>query len=330
MGKLQNEFSWSKSRDGVFLECPRRYWFQYYGSWGGWEAAADPRTREIYVLKQIKSRQMWAGERVHAAIERTLKMLRASTRPLAVDVDEIVAITLEEMRLDYKSSRDGFYRKRPKSCALFEHEYGLEVPDEEWRALAATVERCLRTFYDSDVYARIAASRREDWLECEDFSSFQLDGVKVHVVLDFAMRDGDDILIYDWKTGASAERDNRIQMACYAFYAHQKWGVPPERVRPIEFNLNRGEQIPYSVTAADLDRTRAYMSGSISDMRRLLADPAANAADEAGFRKANELSTCRRCNFIGVCEPEVDGSLPRGRGPSGAAAQPARSAAQPT
>src|SRR5262245_39407157 len=119
MAKLENEFSWSKSRDGVFLECPRRYWFQYYGSWGGWEIGADPRTREIYVLKQVKSRQMWAGERVHAAIERSLKMMRASSRPLAVNVDEIVAITLDEMRLDFKSSREGFYRRRPKSCALF-------------------------------------------------------------------------------------------------------------------------------------------------------------------------------------------------------------------
>jgi hypothetical protein len=34
-GVLENKFNWSVSRDGVFQECPRRYYFQYYGSWGG-------------------------------------------------------------------------------------------------------------------------------------------------------------------------------------------------------------------------------------------------------------------------------------------------------
>jgi len=311
---LRNEFSWSKSRDGVFHECPRRYWFQYYGAWGGWEVGADPRTRDIYILKQLQTRQMWAGSRVHAAIERTLTNLAASEEPLAVNVDEIVAITLDQMRLDWKSSRDGKYRRLPKSCALFEHEYLIEVTEEEWRGIAATVERCLRTFYASEIYGEIAASKRSDWLECEDFSSFLLDGVKVHVVLDFAMRRGREVVIYDWKTGASDEHDNRLQMACYTFYAHQTWGVAPEQVRPIEFNLNRGEVIPYAMTAADLERTRAYIQGSIADMRRLLTHPDRNLAREESFRKVNEARTCRRCGFLGVCNPEVDAPLPRRRG----------------
>ena len=53
----------------MFTECPRQYWFQYYGFWSGWQVGADPRTREIYILKQLKNRHMWAGERVHSCIE---------------------------------------------------------------------------------------------------------------------------------------------------------------------------------------------------------------------------------------------------------------------
>ena len=285
MEQLVNEFSWSKSRDGTFLECSRQYWFQYYGSWGGWEVGADPRTREIYVLKQLKTRHMWLGERVHRAIERTLRNLAASPKPLAVDPDEIIRITIEEMRLDFKSSRAGIYRARPKSCGLFEHEYGIAVPNEEWRNVAATAERCLRNFYGSEIFRLIQASERKDWLELEDFSSFELEGVRVHVVLDFALRRDGDIVIYDWKTGGSDERDNRIQMACYAFYAHQKWGAAPEQVCPIEVNLNRGETTDYHLTTADLDRTRAYLAGSIADMRRVLRDTERNLAIEEDFPK---------------------------------------------
>jgi CRISPR/Cas system-associated exonuclease Cas4 (RecB family) len=305
LAEIVNEFSWSKSRDGTFLECPRQYWFQYYGSWGGWEIGADRRTREIYILKQLQTRYMWLGKRVHTAIERSLRNLRASEKPLAVDVDEIIRITIEEMRSDYKSSRAGIYRKRPKSCGLFEHEYRLAVSDEEWKKAAETAGRCLRNFYGSELFRDIQSSSRADWLELEDFSSFDLDGVKVHVVLDFARRIGDEIIIYDWKTGGSDERDNRVQMACYAFYAHQKWDAAPEQVRPVEVNLNRGEMMQYSVTAADLERTRTYIQGSIADMRRLLRDPDRNQAVEEDFRKVNDVRTCGRCKFFRVCEPDV-------------------------
>jgi CRISPR/Cas system-associated exonuclease Cas4 (RecB family) len=308
MRRLQNEFSWSKTRDAVFATCPRQYWYQYYGSWGGWESRADPRTREIYVLKQLKSRHMWAGERVHGCIERTLANLAASSRPLAVDVDEIVALTLSEMRLDFKSSRSGQYRSRPKTCALFEHEYQLSVADEEWKRIAEMVERCLRTFYGSDVYARILESDRADWLECEQFSAFWLDGVKVHVKLDFAVREGATVRIYDWKTGASDERDNRVQMACYALYAREQWGAEPEAVQPVVFNLNRDELMTHAMTAADLERTREFMRGSIADMQRLLRLPGKNVAAEDDFRRVNDARTCHRCSFFRVCGPDVEGT----------------------
>lgn len=289
----------------MFLTCPRQYWFQYYGSWGGWDIGADPRCREIYILKQLKSRYMWAGERVHRAIERSLKNLATSSRPLAVDVEEIVRLTIEEMRLDFKSSRDGLYRSRPKTCALFEHEYQVPVSDEEWRSVAQTVERCLRQFYGSSIFEEIQSSDRSNWLECEQFSSFVVSGVKVQVVLDFVMRVGSEIVVYDWKTGASDEGDNRVQMACYAFYAHKKWGVAPEAVRPTEFNLNRGQVLSHSLTAADLERTRGYIEGSIADMRRLLRDPAANWAVEADFRQVSDERICRRCKYLKVCQPAV-------------------------
>ena len=70
MGKeLKNEFSWSKTRDQTFRECLRKYYFQYYGGWGGWLKDADARIRQIYMLKNLYTRQMWAGDHVHLCLE---------------------------------------------------------------------------------------------------------------------------------------------------------------------------------------------------------------------------------------------------------------------
>ena len=78
MGILRNEFSWSKSRNEMLQSCPRRYWFHYYGSWGGWDWQSDSRTREIYVLKQLHNRFSWIGVKVHKVLEELLRQLKKS------------------------------------------------------------------------------------------------------------------------------------------------------------------------------------------------------------------------------------------------------------
>ena len=283
----------------TFKDCRRRYYFQYYGSWGGWEVTADPETREIYILKQLKSRQMWAGEVVHSCIERSLENLRAGIEPLALE--KILSLTLDQMRTEWKQSQTKTYRSRPKTTALFEHEYEVPISDEEWQSNAAHVETCLRNFYGSETYRWIQDLPRDQWLEIEDFSSFRLDATKVHVKLDFACKDGNDIRIFDWKTGRRDEEDNSVQLACYALYATEKWEAAPGNVRTAEFSLARNQLQEYSVSEPDIDRIRNYIQASIRDMKELLLDPATNQISKDSSPLTTELWRCRTCNFKRLC-----------------------------
>src|SRR3989304_4064769 len=72
MADLVNEFSWSRSRDNLFQECRRKYFYHYYGAWG---ADSPEETRALYVLKQLSSRQQWAGKVVHEGVEWVLRAL---------------------------------------------------------------------------------------------------------------------------------------------------------------------------------------------------------------------------------------------------------------
>src|SRR5262249_15074897 len=130
MGDLANEFSWSRSRDGTFQECKRRYFYHYYGAWGGWDVAVAPEVRRLYILKQLASRQQWAGRAVHDAIELALHGLRDGR---SVPVEPFVADVIERMRGEWRSSRDGRYRDNPKTAALFEHEYHVDLKPEAWQ-----------------------------------------------------------------------------------------------------------------------------------------------------------------------------------------------------
>jgi len=302
MTELKNEFSWSKTRDEVFKTCLRQYWFSYYGYWNGWLENAPERTRQIYVLKNLKNRHMWAGEKVHECIQRSLYNIRRGIKVLPVD--EIVTITLEQMRAEFRSSRAKNYWKNPKSCALFEHEYEVEMADDQWKENANNVETCLRNFYASDIYDGLKTHPKDGWLEVEDFSSFHLENTRINLVIDCAIKEGDDVYLYDWKTGKSLSQDLSIQLACYALYAMEKWDVPPESLQIIEYNLSFDKSNWFSITYGEVENIKGYIKGSIKDMQSLLLDSENNiSVEEEQFGKVEDDRVSLRCNFRRVCKP---------------------------
>ena len=302
MSSFKNEFSWSISRDRVFQTCPRQYYFNYYGYWGGWEIHAPQRTRQIYVLKNLKNRFMWAGEKVHNCIHHTLTNLRRGISVL--DVDQIVSITINQMREEFRSSREKRYHTHPKTCALFEHEYETSVSNDDWKRVADDAERCLRNFYSSETFGMLKGLPRRMWLEVEDFSSFNLKNTKIWAVLDCSFRTEDGgITIIDWKTDRSINEDVSMQSSCYAMYAMEKWGVDPEDVKLIEYNLPANQGVEFTVGKSEIENTKAYIAGSIADMQSLLVDVGENVPkEEEAFQKIEDKRIRASCNFRKVCD----------------------------
>jgi hypothetical protein len=304
MTEFKNEFSWSKTRDEVFKICPRQYWFAYYGYWNGWLENAPERTRQIYVLKNLKNRYVWAGEKVHECIQRSLNNIRRGISVLPMD--EIISITLDQMRAEFRSSRAKNYLKNPKTCALFEHEYEIELTDDQWKEVANNVETCLRTFYASDIYDGLRSLPKDQWFEVEDFSSFHLDNVRINLAIDCAIRQGDDIYIYDWKSGKSLSEDLSIQLCCYALYAIEKWHVHPESLSIIEYNLPINKSNWFSITQGEVGDIKGYITGSIKDMQSLLTDIGSNIPlEEERFSKVEDERVSLRCNFRKVCRESL-------------------------
>ncbi len=302
---FKNTFSWSVSRDGVFRICPRKYFFSYYGHWGGWTNDAAPRTREIYVLKQLKNRSTWIGQVVHDCIARSLQNISRGVPVLAVD--EILAITRNLMRQDYRHSAHKRYWDNPKAyCGLFEHEYDIEVTDAQWRNAAEDVDHCLKTFYESKHFADLRRLPPREYLEVEQFSSFYLDGFELRIKLDCAVKEEDRVVVWDWKTGKKeSDRGLSLQMGCYALYAQKKYRVELGDVLTRRFDLHRGVLHEHSITKSSLDEMTAYIRGSISDMVSLVDDAAENTATEERFAKVERPEVCLKCNFLRVCKPNL-------------------------
>lgn len=245
---------------------------------------------------------MWAGERVHDCIERTIKNLHRRIEPLPLE--RAIEITINVMRSDFASSRKKIYRSSPKTCALFEQEYSLPITNEQWLQNAEHVKKCLKTFYQSETYAMIKDLDPKDFFESEEFSSFLLEGTKINVKLDFSYRKNGHLFIYDWKTGLSQNKNNNIQLACYALYAREKAKIPISSVTTYQFNLASNTLNCLSPDQNIIDGIKDYMRGSIRDMLQLLKDREQNIAEEKNFSKIEKTYNCRYCNFQKVCKPE--------------------------
>jgi hypothetical protein len=296
---LENEFSWSLSRSRTFRDCPLRYWFHYYGSWGGWETDAPAEARELYLLKNITNLHLIAGDTVHRAIEFTLQNLAQGT---ISEAEKVVAWCKTEMQRGFCESREGVWQQKPKAFTrLFEHHYGPPPSRDLLVRIAGKVGTSVRNFYSSAAFAVIRETDPGEWLPMETLDTFDFEGTKVYAVPDFACRHRGEVLLFDWKTGRPDKR-NRDQVVLYTLFAAAKWGVDPDCVRgaPV-YLLNGGDFDPQPVALEDRDRVGGDVRSSIREMRERLVDPAANTARREDF-EATPGHVCRSCNFRGACQ----------------------------
>ena len=312
MALLENVFSWSKSRDEEFRECQRKYFYARYLSWGGWDKNAPKEIRLAYILKNIKNRWAWKGERVHHTIEAVLKSMRAG-RPQ--NLEEALTSLTGVMRRDYLASKGKKYFEDPKNnLGLFEHEYEKQISDDVWKKIHDEAAVCVKNFYASAFYQELLKDPKENWLVIEDLEEFSFstgvgpasggDGSKIYVKLDFARQKDGVVEIYDWKTGKN-ESEASVQMGAYAIYAMQKWKIPLSQVRAYLFYIANDSAIPQSYPLSEnlIEEARKTMSSSIQTMKELLSDPTKNIPKpRENFPFTSNERLCSSCNFYKICE----------------------------
>lgn len=301
---MQNEFSWSISRDVLFNRCLRAYYYHYYGSWNGWRPDAHPQVKELYVMKNLRSIRAWIGGVVHEVVEAVIRRMSEATQ---LAEDQAIRITRERARRDWQVSRTGQYRARPnRRCGLQEHYYALPITDESLEQALATMEACVRRFFGTGPYNRMLEAGPEMIIEFERLSNMYVSGCKVWIGPDLVARDPDDgIVVVDWKTGVSAPTEQtQLQLAVYGLYVVQTYHSAPEELSGLEVSLRTGEECLYGLDSLTLERARRYIENSANRMQRILDDREQNVASIHQFPMTEDLDSCASCRFRRACGRE--------------------------
>lgn len=312
MRKLVNQFSWSVSRERLFRTCRRAYYYTYYGSWGGWEADTDARTRKLYILKNMTTLEMWAGSIVHETIAEALR--RYALKGAVIRTGELQARAREKLRNGWRDAVGRAWERSPKKTNLFRLYYGngRTLPEEDTERTKRRVYDCLAAFADSAVLRDITSVSHLNWQPVDTLDSFALDGLKVWCAIDFAYQDPTGkTRIMDWKTGREDAESLRTQLACYSFYAHDVWHVHPDQQRLMGVFLQDGARVSEYPNSRDvLAETRQMIVNSAAEMRQCLVDVEANRAREEDFPVAQDDHPCKRCSYRDVCPKIADAGMP--------------------
>ena len=253
------------------------------------------------MLKNMTSLPMLAGSIVHDEVERTLKTLRYGRN---ADQERSKENVIKNFKLSWAQSKNKDWKESPKwKTNLFEHYYNQKPSDEDLLAIRDLMVNSIHGFFASDSYRFIQTMSDSQWLAIEDLDSFEVHGAKLWVKLDFAIRHGERVYIYDWKTG-KVVKENEVQLAVYAIYAKQKWDIDLKRIRLFDVYLN--QQIPVKVKPTDrlISSANEFIQKSIESMKELLTDEDNNKTEIDLFpvvSEDREIYPCSYCSFQTVC-----------------------------
>lgn len=301
MSDHKKEKSWSLTRARTFHECPRRFYFQYYYSKSGYAYDAPEDARLSLEMSRIKGMDMWVGEIVHQTIQWALEQSKSGQIPSTAESRSYVRAHLSE---GWISSLKQLWRIGDKDAHpnLFEHYYKIPVGVAITDRLRNKANTCIDNFMASDLFRWITTRPAGQWLPIDKYASFRIDGLLFYVKFDFALRDGQNLTVYDWKTGKPSADELR-QLTCYAMYTSQKWVIPIENVKVASVHLQPDMIVDeHVVEEYDIEDMRVYARQSFNVMLKCLRDSAKDIAARDDFPMTGNFLRCVRCNFRGICE----------------------------
>jgi hypothetical protein len=287
------------------VDCERRYYWTYYGSYWGWAPDAPPLVRRSFALKHLMTLSMALGAAIHRRARDCARAVRTG-EPLPT-YEDLLAPTRDDLNRIHRLSLhpNAFLQDPARHPMLREVWYGSGIrgADVEW--VGGRMRRCLRSLLASPVWEDVRQADPKDILVIDSPCQFILGGVPLYAAPDLLYRRRSGVwVIVDWKTGR--EQDASAQLGVYAAYLEHGVGitVEPGRVLGRVCYLDSGEEYEEVLTRADLDAAEASMQTSVSWMRGFLVDPEQNAPrDIDAFTCTSQSSRCLGCNFQELCLP---------------------------
>lgn len=304
---------WSVSTSRIFYQCARKW---YYETVFADSRSKHPERQEAYVLKRLQSVHSWRGKVVDHVISRFI--VPRLNKHESFESDEVFSYANRLMEAQLKFAIEGRYRNGAKSdnedfCALFELEYNGSIEDKAIENAKKEVEISLTNLLASSLMRELAEEGQ--YLIAQRTLQFQFSEVNVKCTPDLIVFfKSKSPVIIDWKVQVPWHRDHWLQLGVYGLalsrvmphkdFPHKWYDVltDPSKIRLIEFQLLRNQQIQYILSQEDVINIEDYIYTSSNRMLQVI-----NGREKPPELVVELLPTarspdiCLKCKFKKIC-----------------------------
>ena len=230
------EFSWSSARDGLFVSCPKAYYFKYYASYGVWDKYSEEKSRKIFALKNYVALEIWLADIVGRALRTSVKnsFMRGAAPDMKAFKTETAKIFFREWNDSLRPSGEG-----DRKMKILET---LASSDE--KVLGLLFDRCenaLKTlfadFAESPLWQEIVNIEAQSLRDFRNPDSFFVEKVKVWTSpsLIWQNRTGGLHVLNIVFTRDDSPCFHRLQNGISSFFVSEKFSFPYDRTFPFSF-----------------------------------------------------------------------------------------------
>jgi hypothetical protein len=279
-------FSWSLSRESLFVFCPRAYFYHYYGSRGGFEQFSGAEL--LYELKHIRPLNLWLNS-ICTSVLRELfyespenfNIRRTAGRYFR---DGMRSVSLREWRDD------------PRQLNLFEAYYGLSGINELEESGAELLETYIKSLTASGLTDYLSGI---PYLKRKIFSfpvAADIDGIKVWLAPALVWEEDGLLKFLTLSNAAPDKQKMRHAAALHKIFASGVMRISPEHAVTLNFDLSCGETGTVPDTEINIAGFSDHVRAVSSEMLSLLAD---DSAPEGNFVRNRK--NCSFCRFKKYC-----------------------------
>ena len=294
---------WSYSRRSLLEQCPRAYYYQYYGA-NKRTAKAEPLKERLHFLKSLTNRHLRAGDIVHLVIRTYLNSLQKKD---VWDVRRVLSWASQIFQNDYSYSsayQQGAEHSNDRypPALLLEFYHDLENADRLFYESESRMIAALENFVSNPAFANFRNGVCHPNALIERSISIKNDRFSMRGKLDLAYPDGDRIAVVDWKIGKSEGNDDSLQLLSYALGAIKEFKCRPECIDLYRVHLSDSSIASYNVTKREVLRSESRI---IQDLERMeMMDDYGKQAFADAFTPCAQPQICKHCPFQDVCPKE--------------------------
>ncbi len=304
-------FQWSISTDRLFRRCQRQFFFREIAA----NHAARDWRREAFILKQLKTLELWRGTVIHEGIQHYV--VPALMKGGQMDWGELAERNVQRAKdqLEFSAKRryrdDGMVKgEHDEFCALVPHENSKGISNQEFEEVCREIREAYKRLSEMPGLWTQLVGNQGCHAEKKFWAAF--DGVRIMAQFDLLFeRSLDHPTIVDWKSyEIGGDTGARLQMVLYGWVLwNAKFYSPgaPEDIQLLECQVQDGVVVEHECSQEVFDELEDHIYRSVHRIFSLCRSKKLTDARLEDFAFTDNPNNCEYCVFQRLCVERASG-----------------------